>query len=78
MADQYQTLLAQDTTTPLSPDPFKDGVEEAEGQQVVEASWVTDTLTLFNGGAWDFSRDGPPADWAPGLYALYADVDIQV
>lgn len=78
VAAQYLALLAHQSVKPLSPDPFTDTFGEAAARHVSEASWVADTLTLFSGAAWDFSQDGAPADWAPGLCALFADVDIQV
>ena len=77
MAAQYVNLLSQEPVMPLNADPFN-GDEKTGDQHAGKASWVADNLTMFSGAAWDFSQDGKPADWAPGLYALYADVDIQV
>ena len=74
VAGEYAALIANGTFTALAADPFQHQKRQGAGGC---AAWHGSKLVLFDGGRWDLGRRGLPVEWQPGVFALYADVDIQ-
>jgi hypothetical protein len=73
VADQYAAEIANADVVPLGADAFI----ESNGP-VTSSKWTSWQVTLSSGEMYDFRVQGAPARFRAGLYALYADVDIQV
>lgn len=77
VAAQYAALIANEDIEPLGNDPFAKSPAEA-ANEVATASWKASEILLLGGDTYDFRTHGSPPGFEQGVYALYADVDVQV
>jgi hypothetical protein len=82
VAGNYAALVANRSYPLLLEDAFAGGSAARAGGSgssgaAARAGWGSSGLTLLDGAAWNLSQVTAGGGFEAGVYALYADVDIQ-